>query len=243
MNTLAMLPLWYVAFLFSLTCHEAAHALVAKWGGDPTAYQAGQVTLNPIPHMRREPWGTILVPLLSYFLGRGGGLIGWGSAPYDPYWEQRYPRRAAWMALAGPVANMILVLSSAAVVQLGLVTGFFRGLPEVSFTSLVEGSRGAIEGSLRQDLSAGTATFLSILFSLNILLALFNLIPVPPLDGNTAIGLILPEKLNDRFREFTRQPMFLMFGVLLAWYAIDPIFRPVWRGLVLLMIYPRELVH
>ena len=80
MNTLAMLPLWYVAFLFSLTCHEAAHALAAKWGGDPTAYHAGQVTLNPMPHIQREPWGTVLVPLLSYLVGHGG-MIGWGSAP------------------------------------------------------------------------------------------------------------------------------------------------------------------
>ena len=232
MNELAMLPLWYVAFLFSLTCHEAAHALVALWGGDPTAYHAGQVTLNPVPHMRREPWGTILVPLLSYFLGNGA-MIGWGSAPYDPYWEQRYPRRAAWMALAGPAANLILVLATAAIIQIGQFAGFFQGLPVVSFTSIIEG----------KDLAGGAATFLSILFSLNILLALFNLIPVPPLDGRTAIGLILPEKLNDQFRELTRNPMFQMMGVLLAWYLINPLFRPVWHGLLLLLIYPGELRH
>ena len=232
MNMLAMLPLWYVAFLFSLTCHEAAHALVAKWGGDLTAYHAGQVTLNPIPHMQREPWGTILVPLVSYFLG-GGAMIGWGSAPYDPYWEQRYPKRAAWMALAGPVANLILVVAAAAVMQIGMFTGFFQALPVVTFTAIIEG----------KDLAGGAATFLSILFSLNILLALFNLFPVPPLDGNTAIGLILPERINDRLREFTRQPMFQMFGVLLAWYLIDPFFRPVWHGLLLLLIYPSEMMH
>ena len=60
---LALFPLWYVAFLLSLTCHEAAHALVAKWGGDLTAYYSGQVTLNPLPHIRREPFGTVLVPI------------------------------------------------------------------------------------------------------------------------------------------------------------------------------------
>ena len=65
---LALFPLWYVAFLMSLTCHEAAHALVAKWGGDLTAYHSGQVTLNPLPHIQREPFGTVLVPIISLFL-------------------------------------------------------------------------------------------------------------------------------------------------------------------------------
>ena len=65
---IALFPLWYVAFLLSLTCHEAAHALVAKWGGDLTAYSSGQVTLNPLPHIRREPFGTVLVPILSFLL-------------------------------------------------------------------------------------------------------------------------------------------------------------------------------
>ncbi len=235
MNTLAMLPLWYVAFLFSLTCHEAAHALVAKWGGDLTAYHAGQVTLNPMPHIQREPWGTVLVPLLSFLIGNGQ-MIGWGSAPYDPYWEQRYPKRAAWMALAGPAANMILVLVAAIAIHVGLLAGFFEKLPAVMFEEIIAGAPG-------KELAGGAATFLSILFSLNILLALFNLIPVPPLDGRTAIGLILPEKLNDQFRELTRQPMFQMMGVLLAWYLINPIFRPVWHGLLLLLIYPGELGH
>ena len=85
--------IWYIAFLFSTTCHEASHALAAKMGGDLTAFHGGQVTLNPVPHMRREPFGMLLVPLLSYVLG--GWMIGWASAPYDPFWQARYPRRAS----------------------------------------------------------------------------------------------------------------------------------------------------
>lgn len=230
MNMLAMLPLWYVAFLFSLTCHEASHALVAKWGGDLTAYQAGQVSLNPIPHIRREPWGTVVVPLISFLLRNGDGMIGWGSAPYDPYWEQRYPMRAARMALAGPVANILLVITSAVIMRIGILSGQFVGLPAVQFDSIVEGMPG-------KELASGAASFVSIMFSLNLLLALFNMIPVPPLDGNTAIGLILPEKLNDQFREFTRQPMFQMFGVLLAWFLIGPIFSSVFVSAVRLLLY------
>src|SRR5215468_4693673 len=90
---------WYVVFLLSTTCHEAAHALVAKWGGDLTAFRGGQVTLNPLPHIRREPFGMVLFPILSYALG--GWMMGWASAPYDPTWCRMYPRRAAKMALAG----------------------------------------------------------------------------------------------------------------------------------------------
>jgi len=74
---------WYVVFLFSTTCHEASHSLAAKWGGDLTAFRGGQVTLNPLPHMKREPFGMLVVPLLSFLLG--DWMIGWASAPYDPF--------------------------------------------------------------------------------------------------------------------------------------------------------------
>ena len=75
--------IWYVVFLFSTTCHEASHSLAAKWGGDLTAFRGGQVTLNPLPHMKREPFGMLVVPLLSFLLG--DWMIGWASAPYDPF--------------------------------------------------------------------------------------------------------------------------------------------------------------
>ena len=118
-DTLPILGLWYAVFLLSLTCHEAAHAFVAWRGGDPTAYEAGQVSLSPWPHIRREPWGTVLIPLITFLMYAGSGsawMMGWASAPYDPSWERRHPRRAALMAAAGPAAN--LVLASAAFVAL-----------------------------------------------------------------------------------------------------------------------------
>src|SRR5437899_321105 len=93
-ETLALGFIWYAVFLFSTTCHEASHALAAKIGGDPTAFHGGQVTLNPAPHIRREPFGMVLVPILSYVVG--GWMIGWGSAPYAPWWQERSPRRSAW---------------------------------------------------------------------------------------------------------------------------------------------------
>jgi Zn-dependent protease len=75
----------YIVFLFSTTCHEASHALAAKIGGDSTAALGGQLSLNPIPHIRRSFFGMVIFPILSFFL-LGGGMIGWASAPYDPLW-------------------------------------------------------------------------------------------------------------------------------------------------------------
>src|SRR6266852_7405402 len=103
--------LWYVVFLFSTTLHEASHALTAFRLGDRTAYEGGQVTLDPIPHMKREPIGTIVVPIISYAVG--GWMIGWASVPYNFQWALTYPKRAAKMALAGPAANLLLVVLSA----------------------------------------------------------------------------------------------------------------------------------
>lgn len=208
---IASFPLWYVAFLFSLTCHEAAHALAAKVGGDLTAYHAGQVSLNPLPHIRREVWGTVLMPILSYVVA--GSCIGWGSAPYDPYWEQRYPRRAAWMALAGPVANMVLVLIAGLVMRGGMAAGWFQPAGSLTYSQIVMGT----------DIgSAGVATFLSIMFTLNVLLALFNLVPLPPLDGASVISLVMPVDIAEKYRNFIRQPFLQMFGVLIALYVARP---------------------
>lgn len=217
---LALAPIWYVTFLLSLTVHEAAHALVAKWGGDPTAFHGGQVTLNPLPHILREPFGTIVVPLITYFYLMRGWMMGWASAPYDPIWQRRYPRRAAWMALAGPAGNFTLVLLAGVAMKIGLAAGVFVPPQALHFTQVV-GANGQI--------SEGFAVFLSILFSLNVLLGAFNLLPVPPLDGVSAIGIFLPERLALKFAELSRNQMFSMLGLLIAWQAFGPVFGPVYR--------------
>src|ERR1017187_7046766 len=124
-NDLVLGFLSYVVFLFSTTCHEAAHALVAKRGGDSTAALGGQISLNPIPHIRRSPFGMVVMPLVGFFLA-GGYMIGWASAPYDPLWERRYPKRAAWMALAGPAANFTLMLLAGVSLRVGTTLGVFQ---------------------------------------------------------------------------------------------------------------------
>ncbi len=136
--------IWYIVFLFSTTCHEGAHALAAKLGGDTTAFHGGQVTLNPIPHIRRSPFGLLVVPIISYFVAHW--MIGWASAPYDPTWQERYPRRAAWMALAGPAANFTLVILSAIGIRIGVLLGYFRMPVYVGFTRITEASGSGIAG-------------------------------------------------------------------------------------------------
>ncbi len=222
MDQLVLLPLWYAVFLLSLTCHEAAHALAAWRGGDPSAYLGGQLTLNPGPHVRREPFGTILVPLLSFVLT--GWIMGWASAPYDPDWAARHPRRAAAMAAAGPLANLLLAALAFGALAAGLKFGWWQ--PALSefyeLDRLVEPADGPA------GFAGAVGRLLSILLSLNLLLFLFNLVPLPPLDGAAvAGGLFEPARtLGDMLRA---SPFGGIVGVLLAWYAINWLFEPVFR--------------
>lgn len=200
---LALGFVWYVAFLFSTTCHEAAHALVAKLGGDETASLGGQVTLNPIPHIQREPWGMVIIPLLM--LALNGSIIGWASAPYDPHWERRHPHRAAWMALAGPATNYTLMFLAAIGLRVGTAEGWLHHSPRADFPSHVLGA----------------------LFSLNLLLGTFNLLPVPPLDGSTGILLFMKEATAQRYLDRLRGNNYGILGLVLAIvvfrYAYGPI--------------------
>ncbi len=223
-------PIWYVVFLFSLTCHEAAHAAAAKVGGDDTAYEAGQVSLNPVPHIQREPFGMIVVPILSFVLG--GWMIGWASAPYDPTWQMRHPHRAAWMALAGPAANFAIAIAAGIAIHVFISMNVLMPPDGFRFTQIVVSAE---TGGV-----TGLSMFLSILFSLNILLGTFNLLPVPPLDGATVIGLFFSEETALKIYEVTRQPTFQMVGLLIAWNMFDRIFLPVFVG-ALRLLYSFQL--
>jgi Zn-dependent protease len=207
--------IWYIVFLFSTTCHEGAHSLVARLGGDPTAFHGGQASLNPIPHIRRSPFGMVIAPILTYLLPPHW-MFGWASAPYDPVWEREYPRRAAWMALAGPGANFTLAILAGIGIRAGIALGYLQVPDTISFTRIV-----AAAGPGRAEFFA---TFLSILFVLNVLLGTFNLLPVPPLDGHSAVTLLMSRATAVGFLNWSRNQGFGMLGLVLAWVLYDRVF-------------------
>jgi Zn-dependent protease len=218
---------WYVAFLFSTSCHEAAHAWAAYRLGDPTAYHGGQVSLDPLPHIRREPFGTVVFPILTFLLTRSW-MMGWASAPFDPLWADRHPRRAAWMSLAGPAANFALVLLAAGAIRAGIALELFSAPASATFSRVVDAPAG---------IGVGAATLLSVLFSLNLVLGCFNLLPLPPLDGSGAIPLLLPERWSRPYLEFLRQPMLAFAGLLVAWRLFGVLFDPI-HTFALNLLYP-----
>ena len=200
-----------------MTAHEASHAFVANRLGDPTAYLGGQVTLNPIPHIRREPFGMLLLPILSYL--SSGWMIGWASAPYNAGWAAQFPRRAAIMALAGPAANFIIAFLCWVGLKFGLATGLFIPGLTGRFSETVV----AVEPGLWTI----AAMLLSLGFSLNLLLGVFNLIPFPPLDGSAIPLLFLRGELSQAYQRISRGGLAFL-GLLLAWQIFPRIYRPIW---------------
>jgi Zn-dependent protease len=218
---------FYLVFLFSTTLHEAAHAWAAKQGGDLTAYLGGQVSLDPLPHIRREPFGMVVLPVLSVLIS--GWPFGYASAPYDRHWAVRHPRRAAWMALAGPGANLALIIAAAIVIKVGFAGGWLTSPDAVSFSRITAAAGAGPEA---------IAFVVSVVFSLNLVLFVLNLIPVPPLDGSGALPLLMSARLTARYQEFIwSQPMFSWIGILVAWRIFGRIFHPLWLAAVNL-IYP-----
>ncbi len=162
-----METIFFIAILIlSVVIHEVSHGWTADYLGDPTARQAGRLTLNPIPHI--DPVGSILVPFLLVFL-KAGFIFGWAKpVPYNPYNLRGGKWGPAMVALAGPVSNLLIAVVFSALVRL---------IPFFSVTN-----------------PAGQISLMIIL--LNIILALFNLFPIPPLDGSKILFAILPYRLH-----------------------------------------------
>jgi Zn-dependent protease len=218
---------FYVVFLFSATFHEAAHAWAAMRGGDLTAYHGGQVSLDPMPHIRREPFGMVVLPILTVLIS--GWPFGFASAPYDPNWARSHPRRAAWMALAGPGANLALILAAAFVIRTGMMSGYFHAPASIGFAH--------VTASDVSQFGSAAAFLVSTFFSLNLVLFILNLLPVPPLDGSGALPLVLNASATERWQEWMSHPRVGWIGILVAWWIFDEIFGPIFLAAVNLL-YP-----
>lgn len=167
--------------LMSVVVHEVAHALVAKWEGDDTAERLGRITLNPIPHL--DLMGSLVVPLILFF-APGDFIFGWAKpVPVNPRNYRNYVSGDIKVSLAGIVSNLILA---------ALCTLLLAGLQFM-------GARVGY-GGLISVLSQAAYFGLYI----NLILAFFNLIPIPPLDGSHVVYHLLPQSLRARYREFGR---------------------------------------
>jgi Zn-dependent protease len=227
---------YYAVFLLSTTLHEAAHAWAAKRGGDLTAYHGGQVSLDPRPHIRREPFGMVsmvILPVISVMIS--GWPFGFASAPYDPSWARRYPRRAAWMALAGPSANLALVIIAGILINIGVALNVFYSPESISFGHVTGTSAGGVAGAV--------ALLLGVIFSLNLVLFILNMLPVPPLDGSGALPLVLSPDATRRYQDFIwGQPALGWIGIIVAWQVFDFVFDPVFL-LAVNLLYPGVSYH
>jgi len=174
----------------------------------------------------------VVLPIISLVII--GWPFGFASAPYNPAWAAQYPRRAAWMSLAGPGANFALVLVCVAVIWFGVGIGEFQAPQMANFTHVVAAVNGGLWGS--------AAFVVSIFLTLNLILFIFNLFPLPPLDGSGVLPLLLHEDHARRLRELASQPMFGIIGLLIAWRVFPAIFDPVFTA-VLNILYPGSGYH
>lgn len=184
--------------IFSAVIHEVAHGAMANHLGDPTAKNLGRLTLNPIKHL--EVFGSFLFPLLTFFGSGGSFLFGWAKpVPYNPLFLRDPKRGAAYIAIAGPLANFSVALI------LGMIVRFVV-LPDTF------------------------AMALQIIIYINILLGVFNLVPIPPLDGSKLLFAVLGERHSaiERFLEQNGM-LILIFFIFFGFQLLIPIIRVLFR--------------
>lgn len=184
--------------LMSVVIHEVSHGVVALWQGDPTAKFMGRLTLNPIKHL--DLWGSFLVPLMLFVFSAGNFLFGWAKpVPYNPYNLRNQKWGAAMVGAAGPAANFLIAI------VFGIALRFFPTTSDLPFLQ-----------NLFQ--------LFVIIVMLNILLGVFNLVPIPPLDGSKLLFSVLPPHMS-HIQQFLEQYGFiiLLFFIFFAFRIIFPI--------------------
>jgi Zn-dependent protease len=187
----AQIFIGFVVLLFSLTVHEMAHAWTADRFGDPTARLLGRVSLNPIVHA--DLIGTVVFPLLA--MVSGVPLIGWAKPVPVNTRQLRHPRRDYMLvAAAGPASNLVMAIGAAVLLRALPISPVTLGEPNVS---------------------APVAALLGQALRLNVLLAVFNMIPIPPLDGGNVLSGLLPHRVAYQFNAIVRPYGFLLLYALM----------------------------
>jgi len=199
--------------LFAITLHEAAHGFVARHFGDDTAYILGRVSLNPARHI--DPVGTIAVPLLLYFLTGGQFVFGYAKPVPVAFGRLRNPRwHGMWVALAGPGSNIVQAFAWA-LMAVGLA---WTGVREPFFSEMAR---------------AGVLV--------NLVVAAFNLFPVPPLDGGRVLTALLPQRIAYQVQRIEPYGVFIVLALVAAGVITRVWMQPVMGALsaiVELMLRP-----
>ncbi len=223
-NLVSHLVIYMVVLLLAISAHEAGHAWMSYKYGDDTAYMLGRVTLNPVAHT--DPIGTLLIPILSFIFGAVGGalasvpLLGWGKpTPVNPRKWTDYKTANVMVSIAGIGANLIIAIVSFLIFKLLLEFGVINA------------------GNIDSGLLRPVVILFQYLILLNISLAVFNLLPFPPLDGSKVLSTFLPESFQPLF-EMLEQYGFLILLLLIYMGVIGLIMRPVFRIVNYLLVTP-----
>lgn len=188
LTLIQQIAVYALPVIFAITLHEAAHGYVARYFGDTTAYMLGRISLNPLRHI--DPIGTVLVPLLTLLLG--GILFGWAKPVPVNFNNLRHPKQdMLWVAAAGPGANLFMALFWALVMKLGMM------MPESSLALPM-----ALMGK------AG--------ITINAVLMVLNLLPLPPLDGGRIAVSLLPPRLAYGYARLEPYGMIILVVLLLS---------------------------
>ena len=189
---IAQIAIGFIVLLFSLTVHEMAHAWTADRLGDPTARLLGRVTLNPVAHA--DPIGTVLFPLIAMITG--APLIGWAKpVPVNIRQLRHHERDYVLVAAAGPASNIVMAVAAALL------------LAVMPISPVVLGEANA---------SAPLASLLTQMVRLNILLAVFNMLPIPPLDGGNVLSGLLPRRIAYTFDQIRPYGFLILYAIILT---------------------------
>lgn len=194
-----------IILLFSAVIHEVSHGLMAEHLGDPTAKLSGRLTLNPLKHL--DPFGSIILPFSLFFISQGALVFGWAKpVPYNPHNLKRPERDAGLIAIAGPLSNIIIAIIMGAIYRLGLI------FPS-SFLS-------------------GILPLIGAIVFINIILAIFNLVPIPPLDGSKILFAVFPGHI--RFKYFLEKygAILLIIFIIFGLRIIEPIIFSVYNLII-----------